>query len=264
LLSGLLLALVLAGRVYGALNVVDKIDLHPAGPGAMGASHVCIDQSARRAYFSGTDTRNIAVIDLDTHQVTGFLDADGRPRQIDADEVAHQLCYSLPDDVAVGIVSELGGPVVKAGTGGGAGDPRGVASCDSTGRVYAANFNGFAVAAIKRPENVLETTISLPDGLRPQCLACDHSRKRLYVGCFRDWLQNVLLVIDADPASQTFHHIIDRFSPTRYPCSIAVNETANRVTVIDVDPSSPTRRQVEKLIVIDSGPHRCPPKATSP
>lgn len=245
--------LALAVPAQAALNFVGRINLFSSGRGAIGLPNLCVDQSARRAYISGAYTENIAVLDLDTQQISGFLEADGQPFRIVVDEATHHLCYTLPDEGSIGIRLGSEGPVVKVATGGGVSDPVAVASCDSTGRVYAANYNAFTVVAIKRPENTIEAVINLPDGLHPQSLICDHSRKRLYIGVFSEQWSHAIFVADADPSSPTFHQIIDQFEPVRFPSDLAFNEFSNRlyaansaegggITVVDI-----TSREIRRI-----------------
>lgn len=243
--AGLFVILALTDSSWAALNFIDRIELHPAGLGARTCNYICADQSARRAFLPGSYTGNIAVLNMDTRQIEGFVGAGGNPGAIDIDQAAHELCIALPDENCIGLMPESGGLVVKVATGGGAYDPSAVAfSCD-TGRIYVANYYTEEIAVVLHPGDAVESKIALPAEFKPVSLAVDRSRLRLYIGC-QHWNQSSphhLLVMDIEPASASFHTIVDQFDLPGVPGDLAINETTNRVY---------TRNGAEQgLVVVD-------------
>ncbi|MGC8864025.1 MAG: hypothetical protein ACP5R5_14810, partial [Armatimonadota bacterium] len=209
----------------------------------------CADQSTRLAFFPGRDSGTIAVVDIPTRQVARFIQVGGPLYDIDANESAHELYFTLREEQAVGIVPESGGVVERVHTGGSGDDPVDIAASDTTARFYAANRGTGQIIPVRRPGNILEPAIQVPDGLTSHSLAVDHSRLRLYAGCQGSpgaGLQDQVLAIDINPSSATFHTIVDSFAlPANcLPRRMAVNEVTNRVYCVGG----------ESLVIVDIAP----------
>ncbi len=157
----------------------------------------------------------------------------------------------MPYEQCVGIVQESGRPVEKVYTGGGSDDPACVVASDGTGRFYVANRGTGQIIPVRKPGNVLEPAISVPASLTLHSIAVDHSRLRLYAGCQGNpalGMPDQVLVIDINPASETYHTIIDQFDlPQGCPSRrMAVNEVTNRVYTVGG----------ETLAILDVGPRQ--------
>lgn len=236
-LLGAALVLLQTKASHAALNLVDRIQLHPAGSGAYYCDYACADQTTRKAFYTARENGAIAVVDMNSRLVTGFLPTGGQPRHIDVSELAHELYFTLPGEQSVGVVSESGGPVTRIRVAEGGYDLVDVAASDTTSRVYVADRISGKITPVKRPENLIEPAISVYSGLTLHSLAVDHSRLRLYAGCGGNpglGIPNQVLVVDIDPSSALFHTIVDGFQvpADELPKRVAVNEITNRVYAV--------------------------------
>jgi len=229
----ILMAIAFVTPANGALNSLGKINLLAGGAGARYAYNVCADQTAHRAFLSGDVNGNILALNMNTHRVEWCIHVGGAPSALDVDESTQDVCFTLPMENSMGIVPESGGTVARVATGGGVGDPLDVVASDSTGRVYVSNYTGKEIVVVKRPENTVETRISLPADSNLVQMAIDHSRLRLYVGCVNGTAlsDREVLVISVNPTSPKFHTIVDQFSLPKYPGAMAMNESTNRLYI---------------------------------
>lgn len=146
---------------------------------------------------------------------------------------------------------------------GGLSAPVALAYNPNTNKLYVVNFWSAKLMAIDLVTHQVEATISVGySHTSPRTVVVNPNTNLVYVANVG---QNLIHVIDGQPANPTYNQVIATIPVGYYPRSEAINTNLNRlyttnagsntVSVIDIDPASPNYHQVIVTIPVGAEPY---------